>query len=664
MHNKYPHSHLIIVLAIMVASLACVDMLDNAKSAKGVEREFAAQKSFEERGFIEMNTIMADGKNASTPFIDYRASVATIRDGQINEKDSWVPIARDINPVYPDKISFPMLVAGHAGEANIIPYVFEPVAVVTPAPDSERVGDLLLQDEFEINSGNWGEYQDDNWSALVKDGSLHLEIHDQVTAAWIHHEASLSDFDLQVDASQLSGAENAYGVAFRMKDPENMYAFLINGDGFYNFYKVVQGEMTGILPWVESDVIRHSKSINNIRIRAMGEQFFFFVNDQLINQVTDESLSIGHIAMMAATYYGSEVEFEFDNLKVFDVSQQEEESSITLTEYVHHDNTFHISIPEDWEMGYDELREDGPLVVGFSPESQDTMLIASITDAGFELTELEQENTKEYFSERQMNSYAEHEFHSKLTQANGARMWEYSIVTENGKAYHVVTFSNMTGTVFWILTFLAEETVWEDWQTTFIEMAESFEIGDSNVNNSLSFFQDDFSDPASGWPIYKGAYVNQGYQDGKYRIELSEPNHSAWGTEGSIFDDVFIEVNAGQVEGNHDSQYGVICRFQDYGNFYGFAIRNDGYYTIWKVEAEEIIGLVEWTPSPIINQGLNVNLITVVCDGYRLALTINGELLAEKTDSSISRGLVGVYAGAMDAPGVVVEFDNFVVREP
>jgi len=54
----------------------------------------------------------------------------------------------------------------------------------------------------------------------------------------------------------------------------------------------------------------------------------------------------------------------------------------------------------------------------------------------------------------------------------------------------------------------------------------------------------------------------------------------------------------------------------------------------------------------------------VVCDGSRLALYCNGELLAETTDSAFTQGDIALAALSLESEATEIHFDNLKVSEP
>jgi hypothetical protein len=174
---------------------------------------------------------------------------------------------------------------------------------------------------------------------------------------------------------------------------------------------------------------------------------------------------------------------------------------------------------------------------------------------------------------------------------------------------------------------------------------------------------DDFSDE-SIWPVGDGEGSRFYYQDGEYLIEVFASEFGAWASSGDRWPDVMIEVDARQVSGPDDNQYGLLCRYQDLDNFYEFDISGDGYYAIYLKRAGEFKALAQWTATNAIRQGESSNHLAVTCEGNRLAMSVNGELVAEVFDDTFSEGEVAMIAGSFDEPGVVIAFDNLQVSAP
>jgi hypothetical protein len=177
-------------------------------------------------------------------------------------------------------------------------------------------------------------------------------------------------------------------------------------------------------------------------------------------------------------------------------------------------------------------------------------------------------------------------------------------------------------------------------------------------------YQDDFADPGSGWSVYAEDDSVADYTDGEYRVGTYRDNYMAWGNpEGLELANFEAEVDARTVEGPLDNNFGLLVRTQpDDDNFYWFQISADGYYSVDRMQAGEWIGMVDWTESDAINQGIGAtNHLKVVCDQELFSFYVNGTYLTGVTDASFSSGNIGLAVGTFDEPGAVVHFDNIVV---
>jgi len=180
-------------------------------------------------------------------------------------------------------------------------------------------------------------------------------------------------------------------------------------------------------------------------------------------------------------------------------------------------------------------------------------------------------------------------------------------------------------------------------------------------------FQDDFSDPSSGWDRINQPEGITDYEDGAYRIFVNTINTDIWANPGLDFGDVRLEVEATKVGGNDNNDFGVICRYQDPDNYYFFILSSDGYYGIGKVKdgVQTLIGVDAMPPSEAIIQGDATNRLRVDCIGPLLSLYANDEFLDQYEDTDFSSGDVGLIAGTSpEAPGTDILFDNFQVLKP
>jgi hypothetical protein len=189
-----------------------------------------------------------------------------------------------------------------------------------------------------------------------------------------------------------------------------------------------------------------------------------------------------------------------------------------------------------------------------------------------------------------------------------------------------------------------------------------FEIPSGEV-----LFQDDFSDPGSGWDeqIDDSNRILD-YFDGYYRIQVKGDHQMLWTGPAMQFTDVHLESEMIKVIGSSDDTFGLVCRAEDPNNYYFFVISSDGYYGIGKSidGVQELINVPGMLPAEQISQGKARNHLRADCIGEKLELFINGQGVAVVNDSQFTRGRVGILAGTLEALDNAVLFDNFSVLNP
>ena len=187
---------------------------------------------------------------------------------------------------------------------------------------------------------------------------------------------------------------------------------------------------------------------------------------------------------------------------------------------------------------------------------------------------------------------------------------------------------------------------------------------------SAVIFQDDFSDPASGWYSVEAdrdqdapGYI--GYKAGAYAILTEGRGLLEVGGSNQYLSDVVIDVDATLISvlpGNW-AYYGVGCRTGGLGGYYLY-VDGDGSYGIVKINRGQFEWLVEWQESAAIRQGNETNHLRVVCAGSYLALYANGELLAETWDDFYQHGETVLAAASGGDGPAEIHFDNLVASVP
>ncbi|MDD4042738.1 MAG: hypothetical protein PHR54_04505 [Anaerolineaceae bacterium] len=184
-----------------------------------------------------------------------------------------------------------------------------------------------------------------------------------------------------------------------------------------------------------------------------------------------------------------------------------------------------------------------------------------------------------------------------------------------------------------------------------------------NTNQVLwmeSFSSDDGTWNTGVWAENAGEDI---IADGEYRMNVIQDSYMIW---SKTFDlgtsDVIMEVEARLYSGSQENGQGFVCRYVDQDNFYFLHIGSDGWYSIDKYVNNEYENLAsDYASSDVIDP--DWNLIRAECDGSRLALWSNGQLLAEVEDSSLPSGQVGLFTRSWDEGDITIAYDNFAVYD-
>jgi signal peptidase I len=176
--------------------------------------------------------------------------------------------------------------------------------------------------------------------------------------------------------------------------------------------------------------------------------------------------------------------------------------------------------------------------------------------------------------------------------------------------------------------------------------------------------------PGGGWP---DAPEGQAwFANDKYHLEPREPGQfvALVAPAGASFRDGLVAATLRKVDGPTGSGYGVVLRdnspgqrdLRDQGGrFYVFEVNDQGVYGIWRRDEDHWAELVPWTAASAIEPGAAANDLVVVADGAHFTFVVNGQQLAEVTDTELDEGGIGVY---VIGDGAEIDLQRFLARIP
>ncbi len=206
--------------------------------------------------------------------------------------------------------TFESAISSHAVIPGVESDTYEP-----PERPIQR-GRLLLEDDF--SQERWIVHSDGEHRKGYVDGQYFIAVDAQEYSYWSLASETYRDFVVEVETIHLNGPDNNdYGIILRHQDDANFYSFEISSDGYYTFTKLVNDGLFDIIPWQESRAVKQNSAHNILRIEAIGPNFTFYINDELVDAAIDSDFSQGDIGLVAGTYQEPGTYIAFDNLKVW-----------------------------------------------------------------------------------------------------------------------------------------------------------------------------------------------------------------------------------------------------------------------------------------------------------------------------------------------------------
>ena len=155
-------------------------------------------------------------------------------------------------------------------------------------------------------------------------------------------------------------------------------------------------------------------------------------------------------------------------------------------------------------------------------------------------------------------------------------------------------------------------------------------------------YQDDFSDPKSGWPTGSNENGSWNYESGVYSLQYMQSGvyfYTIAPSDG--FSDFAIEVDATALSFGDAGDMGILFRQQDKDNYYRF-ILNNGNFKLLKRHNGEWTSIQDSKKSEDILPSPNTNKLKIVCLGSQIDLYANGRRLGSYTDSTFTSGKIGL----------------------
>lgn len=171
---------------------------------------------------------------------------------------------------------------------------------------------------------------------------------------------------------------------------------------------------------------------------------------------------------------------------------------------------------------------------------------------------------------------------------------------------------------------------------------------------------DDFSNPASGWPIDDTGAVIYRYVDGEYNIFHRHGNRWAAVTRGDVWQQSRLVEVSGQIV-QHQGVWGLLYGLNDdWTDFYTFEIiPHQQRWIILHYTASAGWSLVNQGATSVIRPGTESNTLALRSYGATFVFRINDYLVASFSDLQHRTGRVGLTGGSFQSD-VDIRYDNYL----
>jgi hypothetical protein len=190
----------------------------------------------------------------------------------------------------------------------------------------------------------------------------------------------------------------------------------------------------------------------------------------------------------------------------------------------------------------------------------------------------------------------------------------------------------------------------------------------AETSDQGTLFEDNFTNPATGWTEEKFDNYFVGYHEPEYyHIEISSPNYKTaiFAPGKKSFSDATFEVKAFTVAAKTattgDFEYGTAFR-RSGDQYYAFTIspRTKKWFVL-KSSTNALEVLAEGTEESIHDLDA-ADILRVDAQGSEFTFHINNRLVGQVSDSDYANGEFGFYVQTLDSPNVHIHFDDVAVR--
>jgi formylglycine-generating enzyme required for sulfatase activity len=186
---------------------------------------------------------------------------------------------------------------------------------------------VLFRDEFADPESGWptGEHEHQRFGYHPA-AFYHLEVsapNDSLTAfRGLSYGDITAEIDVLVDHTDTESGDFRYGLVVRRSE-DGYYAFTISPRT--GTWQALKSSAAGLEVLAEgtNDSIRGFLTADTLQVDADGSDFTFYVNDQVVTQVSDPDYDSGDVGFLVETFDETLVHIHYASLTVREIDQQE-----------------------------------------------------------------------------------------------------------------------------------------------------------------------------------------------------------------------------------------------------------------------------------------------------------------------------------------------------
>jgi hypothetical protein len=175
--------------------------------------------------------------------------------------------------------------------------------------------DILLNEDFLLNTRKWWEGEDANGKQKISNGKYTWD--NFKSSSYSFQPVYLNqrgDYSISLKAVRISSVDNTpFGICFGYLDAKNLFEFDIYADGYYALYKMEKGKDTLLIKEAYSPAIKTGNNVwNDLKVKKEGSLWKLYINEVMV--ATHPALDFfgNKIGMVV---YGTQ-KIEFDDLIV------------------------------------------------------------------------------------------------------------------------------------------------------------------------------------------------------------------------------------------------------------------------------------------------------------------------------------------------------------